>query len=314
MENRSLSRWIADMLAERPVRANSLIITIFGDMIAPHGGTVWLGSLIALVAPFGINARLVRTSVFRLSREKWLVSQQIGRRSHYSLTAMGHRRFEHAYRRIYNDPRAHWDGDWQLVIVPGDALTTAQRDTLRTELLWEGFGSIAPGVMAHPSASEESLLDILQSTGTHDKVVVLRAHTLGALAGRPLKTLVEGCWNLRRVADEYLRFLEHFRPVARMLRNVARQDPEQCFIVRVLLMHEFRRVQLRDPQLPSQLLPTDWPGDKARALCTEIYRLCRDTTERHLMMTLETPDGPLPKANATFQERFREVGVPPSPA
>lgn len=312
MENRSLSRWIADMLAERPVRANSLIITIFGDMIAPHGGTVWLGSLIGLVAPFGINARLVRTSVFRLSREKWLVSHQIGRRSYYSLTAMGHRRFDHAYRRIYNDPRTHWNGDWQVVIVPNDALTTAQRDTLRTELLWEGFGSIAPGVMAHPSASEDSLLDILQSTGTHDKVVVLQARTLGALAGRPLKALVEGCWNLKRVADEYRRFLGNFRPVARMLRNAARQDPEQCFMVRVLLMHEFRRVQLRDPQLPRQLLPTEWPGDKARALCAEIYRLCRETTETHLTTTLETPDGPLPKANALFEERFSSTGSDPS--
>ena len=97
-----------------------------------------------------------------------------------------------------------------------------------------------------------------------------------------------------------------------MLRNAARQDPEQCFMVRVLLMHEFRRVQLRDPQLPRQLLPTEWPGDKARALCAEIYRLCRETTETHLTTTLETPDGPLPKANALFEERFSSTGSDPS--
>ena len=74
MKNRLLGQWIEKKLADRPLRANSLIITIYGDMIAPHGGTVLLGGLIRLVAPLGLNPRTVRTSVFRLSREKWLVS------------------------------------------------------------------------------------------------------------------------------------------------------------------------------------------------------------------------------------------------
>jgi phenylacetic acid degradation operon negative regulatory protein len=313
MKSRPLNQWIAELLAERPVRANSLIITIYGDMIAPHGGTVWLGSLIKLVEPFGINARLVRTSVFRLTREKWLVSEQIGRRSYYSLTTTGHRRFEHAYHRIYDDPRLPWTGDWQLVLMPagpafsGDGTLVAQREVLRKELLWEGFAAIAPGVMAHPSANSDSLLDILQGTGTHDKVVVLQARTLGALSSRPLKELVEECWNLGHIADEYQKFIERFRPVARVLRNTANLDPEQCFVIRTLLMHEFRRVQLRDPHLPRQLLPADWHGDTARVLCRDIYRLAQQRTEEHLMTVLETADGPLPKATDYLYERFSGI-------
>src|SRR5450759_759616 len=121
MKNRLLGQWIETQLADRPLRANSLIITIYGDMIAPHGGTVWLGGLIRLVEPLGLNPRTVRTSVFRLSREKWLVSEQIGRRSYYSLTAMGRRRFEHDFHRIYEDARVAWEGDWQIVMTPGDS-------------------------------------------------------------------------------------------------------------------------------------------------------------------------------------------------
>jgi phenylacetic acid degradation operon negative regulatory protein len=304
MKSRVLSQWIAELLAERPLRANSLIITIYGDMIAPHGGTVWLGSFINLVEPLGLNPRMVRTSVFRLSKEKWLVSEQIGRRSYYSLTATGRRRFEHAFRRIYDDARIPWDGDWQLVLMPGDGLTPALRDTLRKELLWEGYAAIAPGVMAHPSLQSDSLLDILQGTGTHDKVVVLQARTLGALSSRPLKELVEECWNLGRVAAEYQTFIDRFRTVARALRSAAVLDPEQCFVVRTLLMHEFRRVQLRDPQLPRQLLPADWPGDTARVLCRDIYQLCQQKTEEHLMTVLETADGPLPRVAQSFYSRF----------
>ncbi len=65
-------RWIRRQLATAPPRAPSLIITVWGDAIAPHGGAVMLAGLIALLAPFGINERLVRTSVFRLAREGWL--------------------------------------------------------------------------------------------------------------------------------------------------------------------------------------------------------------------------------------------------
>lgn len=304
MKNRLLGQWIEKQLADRPLRANSLIITIFGDMIAPHGGTVWLGGLIRLVGPLGLNPRAVRTSVFRLSREKWLVSEQIGRRSYYSLTATGRRRFEHAFHRIYDDARVSWEGDWQLVLTPGDGLTPGLRDTLRKDLLWEGFAAIAPGVLVHPSGETDALLDILQIAGAHDKVVVLKAKTLGALSSRPLKEMVDQCWNLGKVAAEYQSFIDHFRSVARALRSAPTLDPQQCFLIRTLLMHEFRRVQLRDPSLPRQLLPDEWPGDTARAMCRDIYRLCWTQTEAHLMQMLETADGPLPRAAKRFHARF----------
>jgi phenylacetic acid degradation operon negative regulatory protein len=90
----------------RPIRGGSLIITVYGDAIAPRGGTVWLGSLITLLAAFGLKQRLVRTSVFRLSREGWLTSQQVGRRSFYSISEVGQRCFASAFRRIYAKPHA----------------------------------------------------------------------------------------------------------------------------------------------------------------------------------------------------------------
>ncbi len=305
MANRQISQWIEKRLAERPPRANSLIVTIYGDMIAPHAGAVWLGGFIRLVEPLGLNARLVRTSVFRLSREKWLVSEQIGRRSFYSLTETGRRRFEHAYRRIYEDARNSWDGEWRMVLLTGDGLSPTARDALRKELLWEGYGAIAPGVFAHPSARTEELIDLLQSAGAHDKVAAFQARTLGALSSKPLKDIVDQCWRLGEVADAYQYFVETFRPLARSVRN-GDVDAQQAFIARTLLMHEFRRVQLRDPLLPRQLLPADWPGDTARVICREIYAACWSASEAHLVATLETADGPLPPAEESIQSRFAD--------
>ena len=71
------------------VQAGSLIISVFGDAVLPRGGRIWLGSLIRLLEPLGLNERLVRTSVFRLARDEWLVSEPCGRRTDYMLTPSG---------------------------------------------------------------------------------------------------------------------------------------------------------------------------------------------------------------------------------
>ncbi|MCC6475066.1 MAG: phenylacetic acid degradation operon negative regulatory protein PaaX [Burkholderiales bacterium] len=303
MKSRLVADWVSEFLRRRPVRANSLIITVYGDFIAPHGGTLWLGSLARLVEPLGLNERMVRTSVYRLSREQWLASERIGRRSYYSLTASGRRRFEHAYRRIYFAPGNDWDGTWQLVAIPS-ALGNPAREGLRRELLWAGWGAVAPGVFAHPSSDTAILQDILKETGTLQGVVAMRAASIGEISSRPLRELVHDCWNLERLSARYREFIEFFRPVVRAVRAAQDPDPEQCFLVQTLLMHDFRRVLLHDPQLPPQLLVQGWSGGIARELCAELYRLTFRFAQKHLLAAGEARDGPLRAAAPYFYERF----------
>ncbi len=68
----------------------------------PTAAPSWLGSLIQLLEPIGINERLIRTSIFRLTKEGWLTAEKVGRRSYYSLTGTGRRRFDKAFKRVYS--------------------------------------------------------------------------------------------------------------------------------------------------------------------------------------------------------------------
>src|SRR5205814_4986852 len=137
-------------LAADPPRARSLIVTVWGDALAPHGGSVWLAGLIRLMAPFGMSERLVRTSVFRLARDGWLATQSHGRRSRYRLTCEGARRFDQAHHRIYATPEPGWDGAWEIVLAPPTAARAAARLKLRDDLAWEGFGTLAAGASLPP--------------------------------------------------------------------------------------------------------------------------------------------------------------------
>lgn len=311
MTHRQLDRWIGATLAEIPVRTNSLIVTVFGDAIAPHGGCLWLGSLIDLLAPLGITPRSVRTSVFRLTQEDWLQASPIGRRSAYRLTASGQRRINHAYRRIYDTPHEPWQGEWQIVVVPEGVLSPKLRDELRRDLLWEGYGALAPGVFAHPAGDAAQLRDVLQQSGSEDKVALLRASALDGIVTGSLRTLVHQCWHLDRLAADYCRFSERFRSTLKWLESDGGASPEQCFVLRTLLIHEFRRIQLRDPQLPESLLAPDWPGHTARALCRDVYAKTLAPSERHLLANLDTPEGDLPPADASLYQRFGGVANAP---
>jgi len=294
---------LRDHMRARPLRAKSLVVTVFGDAIAPHGGTVWLGGLIRLLVPFGINERAVRTTVFRLTRERWLHGEQVGRRSHYTLTDSGRRRFEAAFRKIYGADRGAWDGRWCLVIESGRRLSGPKRKALRDELGWMGFGRLAGGVLAHPTIDSESVSAILAEHRAEPHVLVMHATHDG---GGALADAVRSAWDLARLERDYRAFGERFRPILAALseRPADELDPEQCFMVRTLLIHEYRRVILRDPLLPDALLPAEWPGSAARRLCRDLYRVTQRQTEQHLIATLQTPDGPLPQAAAYFYARF----------
>lgn len=286
---------------QRPMRGGSLIISVFGDSISQHGGSVWLGSLIDALAPFGLNQRLVRTSVYRLIQENWLVSKQIGRRSYYSFTEFGLRQYQKTARRIYSARRAQWDGQWTLVL---PAYVEEERDELRKELRWLGYGALVSGILARPGADRGSLDETLQELNAVNKVVVMNAHTEELASQGVLKQLSQTCWNLDELEQRYNEFLQRFRPIQIAVNKAKSLDPEQCFQLRTLLIHEYRRILLKDTDLPNELLPSDWAGKAALNLTATIYRATYTASEEYLLAKMETADGKLPKADESFYERF----------
>jgi len=298
------TEWIDRFLNTDPPRSKSLVMTIFGDAIAPHGARLWLGSLIELVAPLGVTDRLVRTSVFRLAQEGWLVASREGRRSSYALLPEARPRFERANRRIYAPPGLDWDGRWTLVMAPNGSIDTTLRTTVRKELEWEGYAMLAPGLLAHPAADAEPLAEILTRIKADGRIFVCSAAELPGAGSRPLGELVREGWDLSRVVADYRRFIAEFTPLLSLLHDEHDLAPQAAFVIRSLLIHAYRRVQLHDPMLPLALLPQPWPGSEAYALAQAVYRLSWERAEDYLMDVLKREDAQAPEADAGFYERF----------
>ncbi|MGE3145764.1 MAG: PaaX family transcriptional regulator C-terminal domain-containing protein, partial [Pseudorhodoplanes sp.] len=150
---------------------------------------------------------------------------------------------------------------------------------------------------------------LLIESGAGKQPLVLRSPAEPRAAADALRDLLDRSWDMKRLAEDYKTFLDTFRPVWQRLGAAEKLDPQTCFAVRTLLMHAYRRVLLRDPKLPDELLPAHWPGTASRLLCRDLYRLIQRPAEQHLMTILQTADGAVPPADPSYFTRFG--GLPP---
>lgn len=289
----TVNEWIKQALRAEPPRSKSLIVTVFGDAIAPNSDGLWLSELINLLKPFHINERLVRTSSFRLIEEGWLESRRDGRRSRYVLTEFGKEQLAHAHTRIYDPPPKEWDGNWTLVILSKDGNAVPERIELRRELEWEGFGLLAPNIFLHPAPDQAALDAKLAQVELSERAVVLHASDSDLRNARPLSTLVTECWSLDDVAERFHQFVNRFQALDTILSTNPILEPQAAFVAQTLLIHAYRRTTLHDPRLPTKMLPASWLGQAAYELCRRIYALTRDSTHKFVAERLSDASQPI---------------------
>jgi phenylacetic acid degradation operon negative regulatory protein len=279
---------IIQQLKREPSRTGSIVITVFGDAIVPRGGSVWLGTLLEFFEQLDIDASVVRTAMSRLTADGWFEREKVGRNSFYRLVQRERLTFDIATKHIYGAPASDWTGRFELLLIANGA----DRDAAREALKNAGFGSPLPGVWVAPSGvpiPEEASGAIRLEVSAEDD------------SGR---RLLSESWPLDRTADAYLKFMKTFEPLRGWVVGRKTLPDADAFTARILLIHHYRRVVLRDPLLPTALLPRDWPGRAARKLCGEIYRAVLVPSEQWLDHYGTNERGPLPAAAKELARRF----------
>ncbi|MFW0765761.1 phenylacetic acid degradation operon negative regulatory protein PaaX [Trabulsiella odontotermitis] len=299
-----LDAFIQQAVSSVPISGTSLISSLYGDALSHRGGEIWLGSLAALLEGLGFGERFVRTALFRLNKEGWLDVDRVGRRSYYRLSDKGLRLTRRAEGKIYRAEQPAWDGTWLLLLSEGlDKSTLAD---VKKQLIWQGFGTLAPSLMASPSQKMADVQTLLHEAGVAENVICFEAHSPLAMSVAALRARVEECWQLSEQNVMYNAFIDSFRPLLPLLREAAPGEltPERCFQIQLLLIHFYRRVVLKDPLLPEVLLPAHWAGQAARQLCINIYQRVAAGALAWVSEKAETSVGELPQPGSLFYQRF----------
>ncbi|MCL4766728.1 MAG: phenylacetic acid degradation operon negative regulatory protein PaaX [Hyphomicrobiaceae bacterium] len=270
----------------------SVIMTVFGDAAVPRGGSLWTGSLIEITALLGFNGGVVRTALSRLVADGWLESSRDGRRSYHRLTGHGLEATEAAARRIYRAGAPAWDGTWEVAI--SMAGSPAGKAELRRRLTMSGFGMIS---------GETFLRPVTVDAPNFDKAELFLVHGAGRDGGTEPQ-LAARAWDLDAVAQSHARLEQRLEPLFRASLVAGRVGPADALAARILLIHEFRRVVLRDPDLPAELLPASWPGFRVRRSVAATYKRLLGASEDWLSQHAKSRSGPLPPAGRALGQRF----------
>lgn len=269
----TLDELIARLHGGGRLRVWSLAVTLFGDAVAPRGGSIAMADLSRVLERLGAEPGAVRTAMSRLARDGYVEREREGRRSFYRLSASAAASFNAASTRIYADRAPEWDGSWTVAL---------GRDVeAPPSLAAAGFVRVTPGAWVAPGdAAAPATMFAVRGDGAPPDWA-LEAFSPPDLAARYAK-----------------------------LRDAWRDfDPDgvvgvDAIAARTLLIHDWRRVLLRDLPIPRALRPSGWPGGGARKLVARIYERLDDASEAWLDGCRAVGERPLPSASHNFKRRF----------
>ena len=257
---------VSAIAATLPLRAAGFIVTLYGDAVVPRGGEVWIGTIIETCAMVGISETLVRTAVSRLVAAGQLEGWRRGRRSFYRLSEASRAEFEAASRLIYGPPEP-WR--WRFLHLP-----EAGAEARMTQLERQGYARLRPQLAVGPARGPVPR-GLLAFDAMPEGAEALLAE-FAALA-----------WDLAPHAAAYRALIDRFAP----LDGLAPASGAEALTARLLLVHAWRQALLRDPRLPVEALPADWPGHAARALFHRLYAALSPAADSHVGAQFEGPQG-----------------------
>ncbi len=275
----------------RGQRPQGLVFTLFGEYLLERSESVWVGSLIALLKPFGLTEGGARTVLSRMTKKGWLSSERSGRRSFYALTERGRALLQEGQARIYHPSwDRDWDGRWFLLAYSIPQAARSVRDRLRDRLAWLGFGSIGNGLWISPRDVEADVRELSAHLDLGNHLLCFQASPAGDLTDQEL---VQRCWDLDALHRGYADFATRWAAAADDYEAHVRvgheaQNHARAFALRFELIHEFRRFPLEDPFLPRVLLPTSWAGDDATAVFRDLHDRLMGPANRWVHDILET--------------------------
>lgn len=226
-------------------RVWSLIVTVFGDLAQGTDDRISMQALTQITEPIGVKPEALRVALHRLKKEGWIDSIRRGRSSLYRLTDFGREQSTAAAPRIYRDtPLSGWN--WHVVLASSTSVSS-QREI--------------EDIVLRCETVQLSGNAILADIGTLD----IPKHVLCT----PLKAEQIPAWVRSAILNED--FMASYKSLFQTFSNLEGNLPPspggtEAATLRTLIVHSWRRVLLRHPDVPDFLLPKNSQLPECRAL------------------------------------------------
>lgn len=240
---------VARLIDPQNQRVWSIIVSLFGDLAQQPKDRISGAALTRVIQPMGIKPEAIRVALHRLRKDGWIESTRTGRASAHFLTAYGRAQSAQVTPRIY-DRAPEIPQSWHLLIAEdGSGL-----QTLNELMLTESYLGIGRTVALGSGPLPKNCYDLVGFEATARAV----PNWLKTRLCPP--DLITACADLQDAAQSVLASRpENWAP-----------SPIEIATLRTLIIHRWRRVVLRHPDLPTLFFPDDWAGTECR---NAVFRL-----------------------------------------
>jgi len=256
------------------LRSRPAILTLYGDYLLKRGGEISIASLIEILSNFGLSGQAVRSAVSRMCQAGFIKVRRIRKGSFYSLTESGYELLNKGTERIFRRKSGTWDGSWSIVTYSVPEKLREIRDRLRVELSWLGYGALSEATWISPYDMTAEVESLAKRLHARDYLYSFHVRHNGFTRS---SDIVARCWDLDKIHRRYAAFINEYKPryekYLQRLEHGEVIEPNECFVERFNLIHEYRRLPYLDPDLPEELLPASWLRPQAASLFKDYHDL-----------------------------------------
>ena len=190
----------------------------------------------------------------RMYRDGFIQKVIIDGQMNFRLTGSGMKELFSLYPVLGID-QDKWDGFWRVIMFDIPERKRSSRDSLRKEILKQGFGRLQDSTYISPYEFSKSFMNFLQVKGLSGSVLLMEAKQKHL--GNP-KMLASKVWGLDKVSKEYNQLIDKLSTRFGISDKRKREE----FLKKIY--SEYLDVVIKDPFLPSELLPSDWAAEKCK--------------------------------------------------
>ncbi len=221
-------------------RTWSILVTIFGDLAQNPEDEISGPLLSSLTQLIGIKPQAMRVALHRLRRDGWIVTEKSGRTSRHRLSEFGLNQSIIASPRIYA----------RTIDMPDKWHVLLANPTVRINeknLVTRGYLGVLPNVYIAKGPKPADVSEFLVLEGYLSEFPEWLRSSLADAA----------------TVEEYSRFEHSLDAVKRTMENGYSPGPLETAVMRALIVHNWRRIVLRQPDLSLELLPQN-PSARCR--------------------------------------------------
>lgn len=231
------------------------VVFVFGALSATH---LPGPPLVRILGELGLNESAARNTLTKMVRQRALVAEPAGRLRVYSLPTGVQEKYRQIEGTAPSDP---WAGEFSAIIHRVPESERWFRDRLQYFAPYFGYGMLRPGVLV---AARDRAAELIGHLEQAPDGVDMHACALRPSSAAECRAMAASAWDLAGIARQYAQVGRQITGALRDHPSVPDDDAGRWDAFRTWndVYRGVIELQMRDPHLPSELLPPSWPrGD-----------------------------------------------------